>query len=224
VLGDRRSKKTPVILSVLIDRAGLVQGYRIVTDPHAEPDVRINASAIAFAFKARYGDGGWECSDSPPSEGETPIEGTFIKQRCRKVADGALLEVEARHYYKPGQATVDRNTGLTTVNQFESSTRLQIVRAGALAVLAQQSLSWWRPRAHRRAPTWCRRRHHRAACAHGDNHRAATHPDALDYERRLLPGRLSVAHARQWRRNRGKARAYPAPHPVIRWHAHRASR
>ena len=36
----------PVILSVLIDGKGLVQGYRIVTDPHADPDVRINAYSI----------------------------------------------------------------------------------------------------------------------------------------------------------------------------------
>jgi hypothetical protein len=121
----------PVILSLLVDRTGLVQGYRIITDPHAEADVRINAYMIAIAFKARFGTTGWECTDLAPSEGETPILGTFIRQRCQKVADGAQVNVEARHYYKPGQALVDPNTGLQTVNQFESSARLQIVRADA---------------------------------------------------------------------------------------------
>src|SRR5207237_1208756 len=110
----------PVILSLLIDRAGLVQGYRIVTDPRADPELRINAYTITIAFKARFGPAGWECSDLPPAEGETPIAGTFIKERCRKVAEGAAISIESRHYYKPGQALVDPNTGLATVNQFES--------------------------------------------------------------------------------------------------------
>jgi hypothetical protein len=122
----------PVILSLLIDRAGLVQGYRIITDPHAEADVRINAYTVGIAFKARFGAAGWDCIDQAPGEGETPILGTFIKQRCQNVSDGAQVNVEARHYYKPGQALVDPNTGLTTVNQFESSARLQILRVDAV--------------------------------------------------------------------------------------------
>ena len=65
-------------------------------------------------------------------EGETPILGTFVKQRCRKVADGDEVIVEIRHYYKPGQALLDPNTGLPTINQFESSARLQVVRLDTL--------------------------------------------------------------------------------------------
>jgi hypothetical protein len=122
----------PVILSLLIDGAGFAQGYRIITDPHAEADVRINAYTIAIAFKARYGATGWDCENVPASEGETPILGTFIKERCRKVVDGEEIGVENRHYYKPGQALVDPNTGLRTVNQFESSARLQVVRTDAV--------------------------------------------------------------------------------------------
>src|SRR5437870_1401150 len=66
----------PVVLSLLIDRAGLVQGYRIFTDPHADPELRINAYMVAIAFKARFGTDGWQCNDMP-TEGETPIMGTF---------------------------------------------------------------------------------------------------------------------------------------------------
>jgi hypothetical protein len=119
----------PVILSLLIDRAGVVRGYRIVTDPHAEEELRQNAYLIAIAFKARFGADGWECRDFPPAEGETPITGTFVKQQCEKQADGQKMTVESRYYYKPGQALIDPNTGLPTVNQFESLARLELVGA-----------------------------------------------------------------------------------------------
>jgi hypothetical protein len=122
----------PVILSLLIDAAGRVQGYRIFTDPHAEEDLRQGAYLIAVAFKARFGADGWACQDLPPAEGETPIAGTFVKQQCEKQASDQKMTVESRYYYKPGQALIDPNTGLPTVNQFESSARLELVQAGAL--------------------------------------------------------------------------------------------
>ena len=122
----------PVVLSLLVDRAGLVQGYRIITDPHAHQDLRIDAYTIAIAFKARFGTEGWECSDTSPAAGETPILGTFVNQRCQKISDGQQIAVETRHYHKPGQALLDPNTSLPTVNQFESSARMQLVRIDAL--------------------------------------------------------------------------------------------
>jgi hypothetical protein len=117
----------PVVLSLLVDRAGLVQGYRIITDPRADADLREDAYLLARAFKARFGADGWDCDDVPPNTGETPIDGEFVKQRCQKVFDGQQVTLESRHYHKPGQAQIDPNTGLPTVNQFESSTRFQIV-------------------------------------------------------------------------------------------------
>jgi len=122
----------PVILSLLIDSAGLVQGYRIFTDPRAEEELRMNAYLVAVAFKARFGTGGWACNDLPPAEGETPIFGTFVKERCSKFFDAQRVTVESRYYYKPGQALIDPNTGLPTVNQFESSARMELVRAYAM--------------------------------------------------------------------------------------------
>jgi hypothetical protein len=122
----------PVTLSLLIDRAGLVQGYRIFTDPHAKEELRSEAYVVAIAFKARFGMEGWTCSDTPAAEGETPILGVFVKERCEKLAGGQQMTVESRHYYKPGQAALDPNTGLATVNQFESSARLQVVRTDAV--------------------------------------------------------------------------------------------
>ena len=122
----------PVILSLLVDRAGLMQGFRIFTDPHADQDLRADAYMLAVAFKARFGTDGWECSDLPPTAGETPIMGTFLKRLCRKVSDGQQIIVESRHYYKSGQALLDPNSGRTTVNQFESSTRFELVRIEAV--------------------------------------------------------------------------------------------
>jgi hypothetical protein len=118
----------PVILSFLIDGAGLVQGYRIVTHPHAEEELRKDAFTLATAFKARFGADGWTCTDLPPVAGESAFEGTFVKQQCRKLADGDEVSVESRHYRKPGQASTDPNSGIATVNQFESSARLEVVR------------------------------------------------------------------------------------------------
>ncbi len=122
----------PVTLSLLVDRMGLVQGYRMFTDPRAEEEVRSGAYGAAIAFKARFGVEGWMCNDLPAAEGETPILGIFVKEQCEKVVDGQAITVESRHYYKPGQALLDPNTGLPTVNQFESSARLQVVRMDAL--------------------------------------------------------------------------------------------
>jgi hypothetical protein len=122
----------PVVLSLLVDRAGLVQGYRIITDPRADPDLREDAYLLARAFKARFGADGWDCDDIPPNTGETPIDGEFLKQRCQKVMDGQQVTLESRHYYKPGQAQTDPNSGLLTVNQFESSTRFQIVNLDSI--------------------------------------------------------------------------------------------
>ena len=122
----------PVILSLLVDGGGLVQGFRIFTDPHAEADVRADAYTLAFAFKAQFGPEGWDCQDAPPAVGETAIAGTFVKQQCRKMAGRQRITVESRHYYKSGQAPLDPNTGLSTVNQFESSARIESVNEEAL--------------------------------------------------------------------------------------------
>jgi hypothetical protein len=122
----------PVVLSLLVDRVGLVQGYRIITDPRADPDLRADAYLLARAFKAQFGADGWECDDLPAGAGETPIDGEFVKQQCQKVLDGQQVTLESRHYHKPGQAQIDPNTGLPTVNQFESSTRFEIVNLDSI--------------------------------------------------------------------------------------------
>jgi hypothetical protein len=122
----------PVVLSLLVDRAGLMQGYRILTDTHADAELRKDAYTIGIAFKSRFGTDEWECNNIPPTAGETPINGEFVKQRCQKISDNQQITLESRYYYKPGQAELDPNTGLPTANQFESSSRIQVIRVDAL--------------------------------------------------------------------------------------------
>ncbi|HLH95233.1 MAG TPA: hypothetical protein VKW08_08945 [Xanthobacteraceae bacterium] len=125
VLGDQ-----PIITSLLIDDAGLVQGYRIVNDPRAPADLRIDAYGLADIFKG-IAPPGLDCVDLPPAEGERPIEDLFIKQKCELKAGGQVTRIEARHYYKPGQFLVDPNDNHVTENEFESSARLEVFRPPA---------------------------------------------------------------------------------------------
>ncbi len=47
------------------------------------------ATCCGLAVMNRYGPAGWNCTDFPAAEGETPVGGVFIKQRCEKVTPSA---------------------------------------------------------------------------------------------------------------------------------------
>jgi hypothetical protein len=119
----------PIITSLLFDGAGLVQGYRIVNDPRIEGGTRIAAFGLADVFKGIAGLG-LNCVDLPLAEGERPIDDWFVKQTCEKTADGRVVHIEARRYYKAGQFAVDPNENRLTENQFESSARIEVYRPG----------------------------------------------------------------------------------------------
>ena len=118
----------PIITSLLIDDAGLIEGYRLVTDQRAEGRTRVAAHGLADIFKGMVHGPEMTCSDLPPAAGERPMEDLFIKQVCERRYDGRLARVEARHYYKPGQYAVDPNDNRLTENLFESSARLEVYR------------------------------------------------------------------------------------------------
>jgi hypothetical protein len=120
----------PIITSLLIDDAGLVQGYRIVNDPRVAGDTRIDAYGLADLFKGMFGDG-LSCTDLPPAPGERPIDDWFLKQSCEKSTDGKVTRIEARRYYKAGQYAVDPNDARVNENEFESSARLEVYRPPA---------------------------------------------------------------------------------------------
>jgi hypothetical protein len=120
----------PIITSLLIDDAGRVQGYRVVNDPRAAGDTRIEAYGLVEMFKGMVAPG-LDCTDLPPAEGERPIEGLFVKQSCETKIDGQVTRIEARHYYKPGQFLVNPNDNRINQNEFESSARLEVFRPPA---------------------------------------------------------------------------------------------
>jgi hypothetical protein len=115
----------PIITSLLIDDAGLVQGYRIVNDPRVEGNTRIAAFGLADLFKGIAGPG-LMCTDLPLADGERPIDDWYLKQVCDLKKDDRIIRVEARRYYKPGQFAVDPNENRLTENQFESSARIEV--------------------------------------------------------------------------------------------------
>jgi len=118
----------PVILSGLFDTGGTLAGLRIVTDPQATPQDRRQAYTLSNFFKARYGGDGWDCADTAPAPGETPVGALYINQRCTKLVKGDMRAVlETRFLRKPGQAEFS-GSGKLTVGQFESSTRLELLR------------------------------------------------------------------------------------------------
>jgi len=126
--------RQPIITSLMIDAAGLVQGYRIITDPRAPADVRIEAYMVAAAFKnALFGQATWSCIDQPPNEREQPVIDVFVKQTCVGKDEGFFLLVETRHLFKPGQdVRINPRNIEEDAGPFESSTRLDVYSAEAV--------------------------------------------------------------------------------------------
>jgi hypothetical protein len=119
----------PVIVSGLFDQQGTLAGLRIVTDPRASPPERKQAYTLSNFFKARYGSESWTCTDTPPAPGETPVGTLYINQRCTKLTkDNLRAMLETRFLRLPGQAEFSGG-GKLTVGEFESSTRLDLLRA-----------------------------------------------------------------------------------------------
>jgi hypothetical protein len=118
----------PVILSGLFDAGGTLAGLRVVTDPRVGPQERKEAYTLSNFFKARYGSEGWACTDSPPSPGETPVGTLYINRRCTKlVKDDMRALLQTRFLRLSGQAEFS-GSGKLTVGEFESSTRLELLR------------------------------------------------------------------------------------------------
>ena len=116
----------PVILSLLINGDGRLQGYRVVTDPRTEPAARLDAWSVSQHFRARFS-GEWDCAELPREEGESPINGRFVKERCQQVSEGRRLTMEVRHYFRPGQHQYNPFGGKPMENAFESSARLDVI-------------------------------------------------------------------------------------------------
>jgi hypothetical protein len=120
----------PVILSVLFDDAGVVRGIRMVSDPRAAPSERRMAHLLRIAIVNHYGPSGWTCADLPAAEGETPVGGVFIKQRCEKTTPERAMTLETHFLRKPGQHDIDPETHEYTQGQYESWARFELLDPG----------------------------------------------------------------------------------------------
>jgi hypothetical protein len=119
----------PITVSALIDENAEVRGIRIVTDPRDPSGDRDEAYLLRNFLNSRFGRDGWKCEDLAADEGETPVAGVFVKQRCEKDLDAATrARLVTRHLRKPGQSQYDPHSGKETTNQFESNVRFEMVR------------------------------------------------------------------------------------------------
>ncbi len=120
----------PIVVSALIDGEGVVRGIRVVSDPRDASQNRDEAYFLRNFLTARFGREGWQCEDLPLAEGESPVGGIFVKQRCRKEIDERTSAALATRYLrKPGQSQFDPQSGRETAGQFESTVRFELIRS-----------------------------------------------------------------------------------------------
>lgn len=119
----------PVIVSVLVDAEGIVQGRRIVTDDRISDLARRTAYTLINNFKAQYSEWSLECADIPMQEGELPVGNEFIHEICSgQSPDGStLISIEASYLRKKGQLAINQETQQVNVGYFESQTRYEEV-------------------------------------------------------------------------------------------------
>ena len=117
----------PVLLSVLFDDDGVARGIRFVSDPRGDGAERRMAHMLRYSVMEHYGTEGWNCVDSPPAEGETPVGGIFVKQKCEKNDGERAMTVQAQFLRRPGQADLDPVTRQYRAGQFDSWTRVEIM-------------------------------------------------------------------------------------------------
>jgi hypothetical protein len=119
----------PVVVSGLIDVEGVLAGIRIVSDPRDTSQNRDEAYLLRNFLTARLGRDNWQCQDLALADGETPVDGVFVKQSCRKqIDDKTSASLATRYLRKPGQSRLDPHTGRETAGQFESAARFELVR------------------------------------------------------------------------------------------------
>lgn len=109
----------PVVLTLLVDNGGLIDGLRIETDPKARLYLRKKAFLFAMQIKSRYGSEGWTCTQGQPEAGEQPVGGVYIKERCVKTAWKRSFVIERSLFRRSDQ----------DAKNFVDETRMTILRA-----------------------------------------------------------------------------------------------
>lgn len=123
----------PVIFSILVDEAGRMRGYRILSDPREDPALRIDADVVALPFRSTiFGSVGWTCVDLPAREGEEPIggpAGRFAKESCKKVTPKGHVTLETHAHLKAGQAVILNPNRTIGENEFDVRVRVEVIDA-----------------------------------------------------------------------------------------------
>lgn len=124
----------PVIVSVLVDPQGVVQGRRIVTDDRISDRERRTAVTLSRNFKGRYGKWSLTCNDIPMAEGEQPVGRQFTHEICTgqspdgQSPDGqSRIAIEASYLRKKGQRLLSQDTQKVNKGYFQSQTRFEEV-------------------------------------------------------------------------------------------------
>jgi hypothetical protein len=102
----------PVLLSLLIDDAGMVQGIRAVTDPESRMYMKKKAFLLGIRVMGRYGRDGWSCSDRPGVAGRSAVGGMYIDRHCEKDLGDRRILLDTALYRDVGQ-TGEEFTGRT---------------------------------------------------------------------------------------------------------------
>ena len=121
----------PVVVSVLVDEAGIVQGRRIVTDDRISDNERRTAVTLMRNFKARFSHWSMACEDVPVRDGEQTVGNQFIHERCQGTSpDGSTrIAIEASYLRKKGQDAISLETQTVNTGYFQSQTRYEEVLA-----------------------------------------------------------------------------------------------
>lgn len=129
----------PVIVSLLVDEAGVVQGRRIVTDDRISDLARRTAYTLINNLKARFSDWSLDCADIQMKEGELPVGSQFIHEICsgQSQDDRTLISMEASYLRKRGQLAVNIETQEVNTGYFESQTRFEEVLAPYTPVMQE---------------------------------------------------------------------------------------
>lgn len=129
----------PVIVSLLVDGEGIVQGRRIVTDDRASDLERRTAFTLINNFRAQYSTWSLDCVEIPMQEGELPVGNQFVHDLCTgQSSDGStLIAIEATYRRKKGQLAVNRETQQVNTGYFESRTRYEEVLAPYVPAIAR---------------------------------------------------------------------------------------
>ena len=91
-----------VLISLLFDGEGVVEGIRVFTDPFARPYEKRRARILSNRVRYRFGLEGWTCRPEEPGPGESDIGGVFIKERCRKDLGNRVVDMFTQFYRRPG--------------------------------------------------------------------------------------------------------------------------